>query len=396
MDAIPPERPQEDGAATALSAVERIGPEVARIHAAIVDKEARFPQEAIAALRAARVLSAAVPAELGGEGASIATLSAMCASLGQHCSSSAMVLAMHHIQVLSIADHRGDHPALLAYLRSLVSEQRLIASVTSEVGPSGDLRQSVAAVESTPDGPGVTKRATTISYGRDADDLLITARRGADASPGDQVLMLAPRGTFSLSEVGAWDTLGMRGTSSPGATVRVEGKGAIVVPVPFGEIATHTMVPASHVLWSSCWLGIATDAVAKAQAMVRKKARAQSGVVPRAAQRLAELFAKLQMMRGDIFSIAHEYDRLRTQRDVGGLSSIGFALRVNNLKLSASRLVVEIVGEALGICGISAYRNDSSESLGRQLRDAYSAALMIHNDRIHDSNASLLLVHKGT
>jgi acyl-CoA dehydrogenase len=46
------------------------------------------------------------------------------------------------------------------------------------------------------------------------------------------------------------------------------------------------------------------------------------------------------------------------------------------------------------ICGIAAYRNDSHISLGRHLRDAYGAALMVNNDRIMTHNATLLLAHK--
>ena len=61
---------------------------------------------------------------------------------------------------------------------------------------------------------------------------------------------------------------------------------------------------------------------------------------------------------------------------------------MNNLKLSSSRLVIEIVGRAMLICGISGYRNDSKFSLGRHLRDAYGAALMVNNDRIMNHNAA--------
>jgi acyl-CoA dehydrogenase len=307
-----------------------------------------------------------------------------------------MVLAMHHIQVLSIVKHSSGKPELLEYARDLVREQRLIASVTSEVGPSGDMRRSVAAVQARGERFELVKQATTVSYGQHADDLLITARRDTDAAPNDQVLVLAPRGGYRLADVGAWDTLGMRGTCSPGAKVQVEGASWQILPVPFGEIATYTMVPVSHVLWSACWLGIATDAVERAGTMVRGKARAQPGVVPRAAQRLAEIVRKLQIMRDQVTGLAREYDELTLARDTDHLSSLAFALRINNLKLIASTMVVEIVSEALETCGIAAYRNDSPFSLGRHLRDAYSAALMINNDRIEDTNASLLLIHKGT
>jgi acyl-CoA dehydrogenase len=307
-----------------------------------------------------------------------------------------MVLAMHHIQVLCLVRHRGDRPELEAYLRALASEQRLIASVTSEVGPSGDMRRSVAAVEARGAAFELTKQATTLSYGEHADDLLISARRGPEAAPSDQVLVLALRGQHALRDVGTWATLGMRGTCSPGATVSAHGESWQILPEPFGSIATRTMVPSSHILWSACWLGLATDATGQAQAAVRSAARAEPGVVPRAAHRLAELVAKLQLMRSEVFHAADEYEGLCRAGDDERLESLGYALRINNLKLSASRLVVEIVGEALGICGIRAYRTDTPASLGRHLRDAHSAALMINNDRILETNASMLLVHKGS
>jgi len=78
------------------------------------------------------------------------------------------------------------------------------------------------------------------------------------------------------------------------------------------------------------------------------------------------------------------------------LTTVGYALQMNNLKLSASQLVPDIVTRCLGICGIAGYKNDTPYSLGRHLRDAHSAALMVSNYRILATNASLLLVHKDT
>jgi acyl-CoA dehydrogenase len=156
------------------------------------------------------------------------------------------------------------------------------------------------------------------------------------------------------------------------------------------------MVPFSHILWASCWLGIATDAVARAQAFVRGEARKAPGRVPPTALRLAEVSAVLQGMRALVRDATSEYEGLMDGPTDGDdpLATMGFALRINNLKVSASQLVVQVVGHALALCGVAAYRLDSRFSLGRQLRDAYSAALMIGNDRIYATNASLLLVHK--
>jgi acyl-CoA dehydrogenase len=52
------------------------------------------------------------------------------------------------------------------------------------------------------------------------------------------------------------------------------------------------------------------------------------------------------------------------------------------------------VSEALAICGIAGYRNDSPYSLGRHLRDAHGAGLMVNNDRIYGNTAQMLLVYK--
>jgi hypothetical protein len=51
---------------------------VAAAHAAAVDSDSRVPAEAIDAARAERLLGAAVPRELGGEGASISDIVDVC------------------------------------------------------------------------------------------------------------------------------------------------------------------------------------------------------------------------------------------------------------------------------------------------------------------------------
>jgi acyl-CoA dehydrogenase len=80
--------------------------------------------------------------------------------------------------------------------------------------------------------------------------------------------------------------------------------------------------------------------------------------------------------------------------DVDQLTSMSFAIAMNSLKVSASTMVVDIVQRALTICGMAGYREDSPYSMGRLLRDAHGAALMINNDRILGHNAQMLLVSK--
>jgi acyl-CoA dehydrogenase len=372
-----------------------VGAEIAARHADDVDRNARFPREAIDELKREKQLGAFVPKELGGLGYGISELGAMCMSLAQSCSSAGMVAAMHHIQVACIVRHGLSSPFFRRYLSELCERQLLIASVTSEVGVGGDTRSSVCAVESADGRFKLNKDATTISYGEQADDLLVTCRRAPEAAPSDQVLVLLRKGDYTLNRTTAWDTLGMRGTCSPGFKLTSTGPDEQIVPGSFADSSAQTMVPFSHVLWSSVWLGIASDAAARASAFVRAEARKKPGTVPPTALRLAELSTLLQSMRNNVQAVNAECDRLlRSPQGNEAFLSLGFALKMNNLKISTSQQTADIVQHALGICGIMGYKNDTPFSVGRHLRDSLSAALMIGNDRILSKSASLLLVYK--
>ena len=375
-----------------IETARRVGSDVAGPAAAAVDREARFPGEAIAALREAGMLGAFVPTELGGAGATISEIAEICETLGRFCASTAMIFAMHQIEVACLVRHALGTPFFRGYLADVARQQRLIASATSEVGVGGDLRRSLCAVERDGSSIRVTKRAPVISYGGEADDILMTARRDSDAAAGDQVLVLVRKTDYRLTPTGEWDTLGMRGTRSLGFTLEATGDAQQVLPEPFGDIASQTMLPTSHVLWSSLWLGLASDAVSRARAFVRAEARRAVGTVPPGALRLAETVADLEIMRATVHGGRADFER--HQHDSEALSGLGFAIRMNNLKASAARLAPEIVGRALAVCGVSGYRCDSPFTVGRHLRDAHSAALMISNDRVLAANAAMLLVHK--
>src|ERR1700730_8411180 len=90
-----------------LDRVHQIGGAVVAPSADAVDRDARFPREAIEALRAERLLGALIPTELGGLGLAFPLVAAICEALGQYCASTAMVYAMHQIQVSCVVRHSG-------------------------------------------------------------------------------------------------------------------------------------------------------------------------------------------------------------------------------------------------------------------------------------------------
>lgn len=375
-----------------LNQVREIADKVSAPNAADVDEKARFPQETVDALKEIGGLSAFLSPQLGGRGVSFAALAEACFILGTRCGASAMVFAMHQIQVVTLARHAASQKFFKDHLRRLAAEQRLIASVTSEIGTGGDMGSSIAAVTEAEGGFSFSKQAPTVSYGAYADDLLTTLRRAPEAQAGDQLLVLTRADQHVLDPQGTWDPFGMRGTCSPGYVVSATFAADQVVKQPFAQIAPQSMVPVSHVLWSHLWLGIATDAFDRARAFVRAQAKRTPGVTPPAATKLSHVMGDLQLLRGEVKAGLADYVQHFEDRE--WLMTMAAALRFNNLKIAASEQGPRVCHGAMAVSGIVGFKNDTPFAVGRHIRDSMSACLMIANDRIHATNASLLLVAK--
>ena len=95
-----------------LAKIRQIGEEVIRPAAAAVDAEARFPHEAIEALRKERLLAAYIPRAYGGLAYTVSDLAAIAQTLAQYCASTAMIWAMHQIQIACIVQHGQSAPFL--------------------------------------------------------------------------------------------------------------------------------------------------------------------------------------------------------------------------------------------------------------------------------------------
>lgn len=379
-----------------VDTVRRIAAQITRPAAVAVDRDARFPHETFAALRAEGLLSAAVPTEFGGLGCALPDVAEMCSTLAAACASTAMIFAMHQIQVFCLVRHGLELPYFRHFLADLAQHQWLLASGTSEVGTGGDLRSSIAAVEGDGDRFRLHKRCSVVSYGEHADALLLTARRSPQAAAGDQVLVLLTRADCRFDHVGTWNTLGMRGTCSPAIDVVAEASSRQILPGAFRHIATRSMVPVSHVLWGAVWQGLASEAVAIARAHLVKESRRLQGATPQGAAHLAQAARGLQVLRACVRDATHELQGMSASVDGGErLMSPAFAVRSNNVKLTTTELVAEICRHGLSACGIQAYSNESACTLTRHLRDALGAALMVSNDRIAASNATLMLLTFG-
>jgi len=344
-----------------------------------VDSETKFPAEAIAAARAQRLLGILVPAELGGEEASVSDVVDVCYALGRACASAGMIYAMHQMMVAALVRHAGADTWQRRLLRRIADEQLLLASSTTEGQGGGDLRKSSCAVERRDTRISLEKSATVISYGAQADVLLTTARRAADAPATDQVLVALVANDYRLEPLVGWDTLGMRGTCSAGFMLKAEGEPGQVLADAYHKVHSETVMPVAHLSWSAVWAGIAAAAVERARLFVRQAA-GKGAQMPPGAQHFTRASATLTNLRWMIGSALRRYETVKS--DPQELESLDFQTSMNLLKVNASEMAIATVTSALQACGLAGYRNDGEFSIGRHLRDVLSSSIMINNDRI--------------
>jgi acyl-CoA dehydrogenase len=309
---------------------------VAAAHAAAVDSDSRFPSEAIDAARAERLLGAAVPRELGGEGASTSDIVDVCYALGRACASTAMIYAMHQSNVACLTRHGRGSAWHQLLLRRLTNEQMLLASSTTEGERGGDVRNSKAPIKLRDSRITLERAATVISYGEAADGIVTTARRSADATSSDQVLVVFLKSDYTLERQIGWDALGMRGTCSAGFKLVASGAAEQILLVSYDEIHARTMMPVAHL--------------------------------------------SLQRLRSLVAGVLQRFELAAADPVV--LESVDFQTGMNLCKVNASELAVATVMSAMQACGLAGYRNDGDFSIGRHLRDILSSPIMISNDRI--------------
>lgn len=353
---------------------------IAAQYAQAVDECARFPHEAMDALRSERLLGILAPVELGGEGARVSDMIEVCYRLGRACSATAMIYAMHQTMAACLVRHGRGNLWQEGMVRRLVKDQLLLASSTTEGASGGDLRSSEAAVQYQDSQIRLERLASCISYGEHADGLVTTARRSAESAPTQQVLIAFPKECYSLERRLAWDTLGMRGTCSIGFMLRAEGIAEQILPDPYDRINAQTMMPVAHLAWSGAWAGIAAAALERARLFVLESMRKSGGKVPPGVAHLTRGATLLETLRNRIDAAAQRFEK--ASDDSHALSSIEFQTAMNLLKVDASELAVSIAMAAMRTCGLSGYRNDTDFSIGRHLRDLLSSPIMINNDRI--------------
>jgi acyl-CoA dehydrogenase len=236
------------------------------------DADDTFVAENYAALKAAKMFSAPVPADLGGGGASYAEHAAIIRSLARGCGSTALAYSMHgHLLQALIWRHRkGATPPAEPLLRRIAKDETiLVASGGSDwLESSGTLTKS--------NGTYTFNARKIFGSGSPSGDLLLTTGIYEDPEKGPTVLhfgvdMHGP----GVKVQDNWRTMGMRGTGSNDIVIEnvTVQDAAVSVRRPKGKWHGFfdVIAPLVFPLVSSAYLGVAETARDIAFEQAKKK-----------------------------------------------------------------------------------------------------------------------------
>jgi len=248
-----------------------IGPVLAA-NAARHDRDGTFVTEAYDALRDAGLLKAAVPVELGGDGAGIRDLVALQRELAHHCGATALASSMHqHVTCFTAWRYRRGMPGAEATLRRVADEQIVLVSTGG-----GDFTHPAGEAVAVEGGYRVSGRKRFVSQSA-VGTVMSTMFPFHDPVRGARVLNMAvPLNAEGVTVADNWDVLGMRGTASDDVELMdvFVPQERVLADRPYGVIDPPLQVIASIAfsIISGAYLGVAEAAYQEALAVSARRA----------------------------------------------------------------------------------------------------------------------------
>ena len=369
-----------DSAAVApfLETLEPIVTDVILPRAAEIDREARFPREAITALGKAGLLGLISEKEVGGMGLGLDEATRVVERIARDCPATAMVVTMHYagttlVELHGPQDIRGE----------IAAGRHLTTLAWSESGSRSHFWAPVSTA--TADGDHVLLNASKsmVTSAGEADSYVWSSQ--PLAAEGASTIWLVEATRDGLQSPTPFDGLGLRANASAPVTakdVRVplsnrmgeDGQGQAVM---FGD-----ELPAFVNLIASVSIGLMEGALQRAVTHVTRTGFAAGGKL-----------ADLPTLRAQLAQARNALDQARGVR-AQALASIAngsddMFMRVLQSKAVAAEAALSVTDTAMRVCGGAAFRKDVG--IERLFRDSRAAAIMAPTtDVINDLIARMM------
>jgi alkylation response protein AidB-like acyl-CoA dehydrogenase len=373
-----------------LAAARRLARERFAPRAATHDREASFPFEDYADLRAEGFLGLCIPARYGGLGADYETYCRVSEELAQGNGSTALTFNMHCLTMLMMgvladalpmsAPARERHEKLRARkYREVVEDGAFYGQPHSERVEQGQTdtalsmggRRFGTTAKKVDGGYVITGKKFFVSLAGSAPYFATPAILLADGPWIERTLYLqVPKDAPGVSFPGEWDPMGMRGTVSRDMLLQdvfVPDDAEVLPPGAFGALY-NAFPQLSPISFCATFLGIAQAAYDGAIAYLKGEMPGSPGLhtdVVVKGHAVAEMMFTLEAARA-------MYYRAIAEARVG--ATVDEVQRARAAFVTVQRAVVTVTQEAMRVCGGRALLKRFP--LERYARDARAGALM--------------------
>jgi alkylation response protein AidB-like acyl-CoA dehydrogenase len=337
-------------------------------HAAEVDQESRFPQEALQALAEGGLLGLTVPQEYGGLGQGLRTAAAVLDEIARRDASAAMVTLMH---LCGVACYAAAPQAAGRYLKEVAAGTHLSTLAWSEKGSRSHFWAPVSQAEARNGQVTLNAEKSWVTSAGHADGYVVSIRSPEASSPTDTILYLVLQNDPGLTVSGLWDSLGLRGNASAPMTLKdcsIGADRALCAPGKGFEFMLGVVLPVFQLGSAAISVGICEAAVQATTAHLTGKRfehlDSQLSDLPNLRARLAQMRIETDRAR------AHLACALDAVENPGPTTM----LLVLESKAAAAESALLVTDLGMKTCGGAAFSKHLS--LERNFRDARAANIM--------------------
>lgn len=355
-----------------LLKAQKIAKEVVAPNVDLIGEEIKWPEEAIRALQAEGLGGLVVPTLYGGLGSGVLTLAKVCEIIGQECASTAICFGMHCVGSSVIAANPTETQQA-DFLAPICEGKHITTLSLSEAGTGSSFYLPQTTMKAiSEDEFCINGSKTFVTNGQHADSYVVSVVSNTSDEPlGLFSCAVVSNDSEGIDWGAEWAGMGMRGNSS-----RTMGLQDVLVPKInlLGRQGDqiwyifNVVMPYFLMAMAGTYLGVATTALEEAKKHLSRRyhthtgsSLSQNSVLQ---HRLGSLWASLEGARQLTYHAAASFDAGEPESLIALMSA----------KVQVADAVVNIVNEAMTLCGGIGYRKDSKLHL--LLRDARAAPLM--------------------